>query len=330
MHYVIQENIFREQHYDMLKKSLDRMELSYDIVRIFPFVNKIVNIKDIPEGEDGYNYIVDELPEYDPGRKDVFVFGAIKLARISKEKDWIPGSMMNENHDYLVYEKFYGDNLLNHDSVITTVASSSDLKWHVGEQKFIRPTKDTKSFTGALYFEEEWHDFVEHYLHNFKSEIFNADTKIQVSTPKDIQKEIRFWVVGGKVITGSQYRLGNQVLYDEYYEEEAKQFAQQMVDKFQLAEAFVIDVCLTSDKWKIVECGCINAAGFYKADLQKVLNAVEEHFSPIVEFNCYGVTIIGTFISEKEGKISIKVISDSSNVYKPEEIHSIHKSHLIK
>lgn len=107
--------------------------------------------------------------------------------------------------------------------------------------------------------EQEWDELIQHSLRNYKSEIFNEETLVQVSSVKKIYKEIRFWVVDGKVITGSQYRLGNQTIYDEYYEDEAKEFAQSMVDKFQLAKAFVIDVCLVDSGWKIMECGCINS-----------------------------------------------------------------------
>lgn len=274
MHYIIQENVFREHHYEMLLKSVQRMGLPYTTVRIFPFVDKVVDLEDINDKEGGYN--VDDLPDFVPSQPKVFVFGAIKLARIVAKKGWQPGSMMNANHDYDVYKHHYKENLLNYDSQILKVSDKID--WQLGETKFIRPTQDTKSFTGAVFTQIEWEEAVERNLYNHRSEIFNEETLIQVSSVKEIYKEIRFWVVGGKIITGSQYRIGNQTLYDEYYEEEAKEFAQSMVDIFQLAEAFVIDVCLTENGWKVVECGCINCAGFYKSDLQKVIGALEEHF----------------------------------------------------
>ena len=43
--------------------------------------------------------------------------------------------------------------------------------------------------------------------------------------------------------------------------------------------SFVIDICLVDNEWKIVECGCINCAGFYKADLQKLLMSLEDNFN---------------------------------------------------
>lgn len=273
MHYIIQENVFRENHYDLLFKAMDRLGLSYTVVRSFPFVDKIVDLKYINEE----NFNVDELPDLVLPTNKVFVFGAIKLARLAKEKGWFPGSMMNSNHDFKVYSKYYKDNLLNYDSEILTLGSK--FEWKPNEVKFIRPTKDTKSFTGQLFNEFEWKDMVENYLHNYRSEQFNESTEIQVSTPKNIHKEIRCWVVGGKVITASTYRIGNTVVYDDMVEQEALDYAQSMVDIFQLADAFVIDVCLSDNGWKIVECGCINCAGFYKSDLQKTIIAIEEHFN---------------------------------------------------
>lgn len=272
MHYIIQENVFREQHYDMLQKSIDRLGLSYTTVRIFPFVEKIVDLKDIPDGP----YNVDDLPEFIPPQGKVFCFGAIKLARVAAKRGWKPGSMMSQTHDFEVYKHHYKENLLNWDSQI--IKFSEPFNWDINESKFIRPTEDTKTFTGKVFREVEWKDFVYYNQNNGHTTLLNNDTLIQVSSVKTIQKEIRFWVVGGKIITGSQYRIGNQTLYDDYYEDESKQFAQSMVDKFQLAEAFVIDVCLVDDQWKVVEAGCINCAGFYKSDLQKTVIALENYF----------------------------------------------------
>ena len=52
-----------------------------------------------------------------------------------------------------------------------------------------------------------------------------------------------------------------------------------MVDIYQLADAFVIDVCRTKDGLKIVECNCINCSGFYNIDEQKLIVSLEENFS---------------------------------------------------
>jgi hypothetical protein len=51
-----------------------------------------------------------------------------------------------------------------------------------------------------------------------------------------------------------------------------------MVDRFQVADAFVIDVCLTDNGWKVIECNCINSAGFYDADIQKIIISLENFY----------------------------------------------------
>jgi len=269
MHYIIQENIFKESHYNLLIDTMQKLNLPYQVVRVFPFVDKIVDLKDIPEDND---FNLDELPDVvPPENTPIFVFGAVKMARICAQKNWTPGSLLNANHDFEVYSKYYKENLLNYDSEL--VKAGSDFTWDT-EHKFIRPTKDTKAFTGKVFKKEDWVQFINDNIGNEKT-LLNENTTIQVSSVKEIYKEIRFWVVKGKVVTGSQYAIGGKVTYNEYFEPEALEYAQKMVDIYQLADAFVIDVCLTDDGWKIVECNCINCAGFYLCNMQKMIMELE-------------------------------------------------------
>lgn len=255
MFYIIQENTFREPNYQALMDAIHRLELPYEIVKVRPFTDDV---------------------EFKTDREDVFVFGAIKLARIGKNFGWTPGSLLNENHDYQVYVNHYQDNLLNFDSQIQKFGS---VKWEGSGLKFIRPVLDNKSFTGKVYDKYQWDEFVEYSLQNGHKTSLDSETLIQVSEPKKIYKESRFWIVDGKVVTGSQYRLGSSVAYNQLVDQDEIDFCQEMVDKFQLAKAFVMDICRTENGLKIVECGCINSAGFYLANMQKLLIALEEAFN---------------------------------------------------
>lgn len=109
----------------------------------------------------------------------------------------------------------------------------------------------------------------------------SKDQLIQVGTVKKIYKEARIWIVGSKVVTSSYYRYGANVEYTENVEPEGLEFAQSMVDLYQVADSFVMDICLTPDGWKIVEINCINCSGFYKGDMQRVLIALEDRYNPI-------------------------------------------------
>ncbi len=287
MFYIIQENTFKESNYNKVIESVERLGLEYDIVKSVGFTDLIL------KGDTPNNVEINENSEYvyRTDRKDVFVFGSLKLARCAKNQNWSPGSLSNNNHDYDVYKNYYKDELLNYDSKI--VSFDSEFEWNT-KLKFIRPCEDTKVFTGTVYDESEWKDNVKKCLTNGHTTVLNKDTRIQVSSVKKIYKEIRFWVVGGKVISGSQYVIGGVAVTNGFVEPEAYEYAQKMVDIFQLAEAFVIDICLTNGEndepiWKIVEAGCINCAGFYNADLNKVIMALEDHFD-------YKSTFEGTVI----------------------------------
>lgn len=267
MHFIVQENIFRDQHYNLLITTLSRLDLQYTIVRVFPFVDKVVDIKNIPEDN---NFNVDELPDLNIDFTNVFIFGSVKLSRIMSDKGYYPGSLYNDNHDYVVYSQYYKDNLLNYDSEIIDITDK--LEWLPNEEKFFRPCKDTKVFTGKVFTKIEWEDFAEDALHNNYDRII--DTKIQCSTIKDIQKEVRYWVVDGEVVTNSLYKLGPNVIYDEYNDEDALQFAKDMIEIYKPATSFVIDICQSDNNWKIVEINCINCAGFYKANIAKLLEKI--------------------------------------------------------
>lgn len=251
MLFLIQENLFKEDHYNMLIELMERYKFNYKIVNTNQLEDNGINI--------------------DINTKNVFCFGSIKMAHVATKNNWYPASFMNDNHDYEIYSKGFGlENMLNGDSIICNFSD----KINFDTDKFIRPCKDTKVFTGKVYNKYDWEDFVEDQLHNNNRKHLNSDTKIQVSTPKLIQQEIRCWVVKGKVITTSYYKLGSIMYMGECLDELVLNFAQEMVNKYQPADSFVIDICLVDNKPYIVEINCINCSGFYRQDLSKLINAL--------------------------------------------------------
>ena len=65
-----------------------------------------------------------------------------------------------------------------------------------------------------------------------------------------------------------------------YLPAEAIAFARNMIAAYQPAEAFVLDICLTYDAWKVVEVNCINSAGFYpNLNIKALLKAIDLYFS---------------------------------------------------
>ena len=91
MHYIIQENLFREEGHAKLISTLGKFGISYELVDVKPFIEEF---------------------EFKTTRKDVFIFGSLKMARLSENYGWYPGTLIGKNHDYEVYSKHYKENLL--------------------------------------------------------------------------------------------------------------------------------------------------------------------------------------------------------------------------
>lgn len=245
MFYIIQNRLFAENEWPLLIRAIESFNLEYEIVDI--------------DNEDIL---------FKTKRKDVFCFGAMKMARLAKKYNWNPGCIMTPNHDFEIYSKKYQQNLVNFDSLIYRFNDDFSFEG----KKFIRPTNDSKFFDAKVFSLDEWNSFKQ-------KKSYNQNVKIQVSSIKKIEKEFRFFIVNGEVVTGSLYKMGQFVVYDSVIDNEAENFCQEMIKIFQLADVFTMDVCLINNKWKILECGCINCAGLYKANIQKLIYKIENFYS---------------------------------------------------
>jgi hypothetical protein len=270
MYYIVQQNLFREEGHAKLINCLERFEIPYELIDIKPFIEEI---------------------EFKTDRTDVFCFGSLKMARLSKQYGWNPGALITENHDYEVYSKYYKENLLNYDSRIFKV--SEDFEW-TRDEYFIRPCLDSKVFTGKIFSKFDWENTQHGLLNSGHITSLTPDTLIQVATYKNITQEVRCWVVDGKIVTQSTYRRGSFLYYSEIVDQDAIDFAQSMVDIFQLAKCFVIDVGLTPNGWKIIECGSISCAGFYDANMQTLIMALEDAYNS----EQYNPSVDGLYISK--------------------------------
>ena len=258
MFYLIQKNTWGERNYDLMIEGLERLGMEYEICRFIPFVHEV---------------------EFTTDRKDVWCFGGYSMTNTAEKYGWNPGCMANANHDVEVYGKMYGDNMLNHEGVCMEFTDPLP-EAEEYEMFFARPTKDTKVFSGQVFTRHGWNEYVEKTIVNNAAQIIMDETRMLVAPLKHIQQEIRCWAVGGKVVTISQYKLGYRVTYQNLdHDEEAVAFAQKMVDIYQPARAFVIDICRTSEGMKVVEVNCINSAGFYDMNFQKLIMALEEEFN---------------------------------------------------
>ena len=258
MYVLIQSNLNNNPDFDKIYPILDELNIPFEKVALQDNSSQVSITAD---------------------RNDVFVYGSVKLAMLGKEKaDWYPGSFYGGNHLFEVYSRYYKEHLLNYHTAVRELAEP--FNWEAEEQKFIKPYRFAKLFTGKVFTKIKWADFVANSLKTQDHSLLNAHSLVQISVPRTIIKEARLWIVGGKIVDAVYYKILKDIPFEATVAPEGIQFAEQMIAIFKVAEAFVMDICLTDIGWKIVEINCINSAGFYpNTDIRKVFQALRDYFT---------------------------------------------------
>ena len=198
--------------------------------------------------------------------------GSTALTKIAKVRGWEPGSFLNENHDFRQWKLNYGEHLLNNKAEVSSFGRVA-LFW---EEFFIRPCEDNKTFSGMITTWENFIDWRKRVIDLKETyTTLDANTMVCYGPLKNIYAEYRFFVIDGKIITHSQYKIGSRVAYNAVVEDAVVAFAQKMIDLWQPARGFVIDIGQTDEGYKIIEINCLNSAGFYASNVPKLVEAIE-------------------------------------------------------
>jgi hypothetical protein len=262
MHWILQNNIFNESAFDELLAKIQQFGLSHSVHKVIPFVGEL-------------------YPEPELDTKNVICLGSYSMRHAAKKFGWYPGVFDLEPFDFRVQLDHWGAHMLNADAIIKPFGEVM-MDDFVCEEMFIRPIHDSKVFAGKMISKQDFFEWKVKVcvLEEDDGSSLRKDTLIQICMPKKIYSEHRFWVVNGKIITSSTYKLGNSVIYqslphDSFYEA----YARERIAEWQPHEAFVIDIADTENGLKVVEINTINSCGFYAADLSKLIQAFEESFS---------------------------------------------------
>jgi hypothetical protein len=96
-----------------------------------------------------------------------------------------------------------------------------------------------------------------------------------VAEPVGISHEWRLFIVEGEVISGSRYRSDGKLVVAPGLPLGVIRFAENRIKDYVPSKVFVMDIGLSVDYY-VIEIGCFNSAGFYAADIDKVVDAVSE------------------------------------------------------
>lgn len=239
-----------------LADALDRLGIAYSWHKVVPFVGDLVPEPKVPDPQ------------------SVIMFGSYSLWRYAEAKGLKPGVFRIAP---FVHERPWQPYMLNGpDGLFLSVSQieaglpDDDRHW------FIRPVADSKEQAGGVRTAADIRETARKVMSLAQHEIpdgsLRHDTMMMLTRPVRILKEWRVWIVNARVVTYSLYKEGARVTYRHEIDTDALSFAQDLVrlnDGY--SPAYVMDICRTSEGLRLLETNCINAAGFYAADLQALV-----------------------------------------------------------
>lgn len=264
MLWLVQQNLYKEHHFNELVSALITLNINFKIVKVNAN-NEIIEVSS------NGNFITELSINQLNQEKEIMVCGGHKLNLISQKNNWKPGMYQNENFNFLSWKQNFGsENLLNGDAIVKKLneVNNDDIKMN---HFFVRPIEDSKSFSGKIFDKQFFFEWQKNILENKASSILVGETEILLSPLKNIYSETRFFIINGEIITQSIYKLGNQVYFNETVDSQTTAFAHEMIKKWQPHDAYVLDVAQIEEGYKIIEINTINAAGFYNADVTKIV-----------------------------------------------------------
>jgi hypothetical protein len=209
----------------------------------------------------------------------VVVYGAVNFVKAIQESGLYPNSVFGdpETFTYEAWARNYGDMLLNSSdgTELTTVGRFSAQGRSPDEDIFVRPQHDTKTLVGRVWTVEEFEKWCAVASGGSFADV-NADTPVVVAVPYGIEAEWRLFVVDGKVVTASQYQKRGRQYRSEGAPGDILLFAEKVIERWNPAPAFTLDLCRSAGNPYIVEAQGFNSAGQYLCDVVKLARAVNE------------------------------------------------------
>jgi len=249
--WLLQKNIWNEYGYDRLLNSIDNGNIPYEEVHLVPFTET-------------FDKDIDFIPKH--------IFGSNRFVNVCRAKGYPTFKSFKPIEDF--YLEIDWLNGAGHDITWGKLnALPAEKFWR---PFFIKPYTE-KFFTGKVC--ESADDLQKIQLAT--SFIGNEDDEmIRISNAVNIQDEVRFFIIGGEIISASLYKINHinkQARIDQSHM--AWQRCKQLIrDNGCIDDAFVMDLGRTSDmnhahNWMIIELNNINSAGLYETDTDAIVNA---------------------------------------------------------
>ncbi|AFC21828.1 hypothetical protein GAP32_376 [Cronobacter phage vB_CsaM_GAP32] len=245
-----------------MKEYMVQNKIPHTSVKPVPFLNIFV-----PEDVDDYSDASYE--KYFDKSIPTMSFGSYALANQLIEAGYTPGGFINDNLNIKIQmEKWGNDVFLNSDAVFSTLSTLQKPEW---KNIFIRPVYDTKKMIARVIPNVNFDFAIQLY-----SAYNKAELEVMIADAKDIIAEYRLFIVHGKVVAHSLYKLRGEVRMQPKVPESIINIAESLCNQWVPAAAFVMDFAETSEGFKVLEVNNINCAGFYACDIPSIVEAFRD------------------------------------------------------
>jgi hypothetical protein len=237
-----------------------------------------------------------------PSSSPTIFYGAVRwIDRIHRCKRWRPGVFLDEEILFKKWTAEYGEYSLNDQFAIVKLGEIGGTlpgerrftpemllsPFVRDEHVFVRPVKDNKAVVGQLMKIGEmmtWSSRLSGDMYEL------AQEEVVISIPKLIYQEWRVFLVDGRAVCGSRYKKEGRLCTSSDTPREVLEFAESLARRYSPHDVFVMDVCeLPGGDLRVVEIGCFNSAGFYQADISKIVETVSMYVSEMKTKAVFGL-----------------------------------------
>lgn len=208
-------------------------------------------------------------PVVEQGRP-VMIYGSVLFPFHWRETALSPWVFIDDyTFSVEAWRKHLGARFLNHDGYETTAGEFIDVRTSAHH---VRPVVSLrKKIAGAVM---DWEGLAEFKL--------PSDFRFWVSSPVQIDAEVRVWFVHHRPVAASLYRKDG----DHFRSAEhplvtaAMEEAEHLSGVFLPARHAVMDLALHDGEWKVIEFNTIHSSGLYAADPRIILRSYMKGYMP--------------------------------------------------
>ena len=258
LQWVVQKKLTNHNDWSALEQACQKLGIPFIAINIIPFSN--------------------ELPAFHRSPRNIF-YGSTTFNKLAFEDPQLKTGVFFHPESFSIdrYIREWGESMLNYGARGTTVEDLMRSDYDPDQLLFIRPDDDGKSFAGEVI---QFADCVDWFgrVKAVENSGISPESKIVVGEPYNIGREWRLWCVNKKVIAASQYRNNFRLDKRQGCPDEVVEYAEQRCLQYTPHDIFVMDVCESGGDLYVVECNCMNAAGFYLADVEAIVRNVSGYF----------------------------------------------------